>query len=437
MNNQSGGSESKETSEVIIHQNLRHNILVNLIDGGFYGFGIGFASFVTVIPLFVSTLTNSAILIGLIPAIHNVGWQIPQLFVAPRVSRQSVYKSLALVYTIHERVPFLGLALVAWLIPHITNELALALIFLLLIWQGLGGGFAASPWQSMIGKIIPAEMRGTFLGAQSSAANLLASLSALLAGLILQRMIAPNNYSLTFLLAFACMVISWFFLNLTREPAHIADQNQQPATFWHEIGKIMHQDRNFRRFLIVRMLSQLAIMGTAFYTVYAVRFLGMSVFQVGVLTSILLGTQIVANPIMGWLGDHWSHRSVMALGIFSSVISSLLAWWASVPAWFYLVFILTGFANVAIWTISLAMIQEFGTLTQRPAYIGMSNTLIAPFTILAPFMGGWIADFYGYQTTFIVSAAFGLLTTLILQFLVRDPRQKVKKPEFTPAQGAY
>lgn len=47
-----------------ISRNLRYNFIVNLLDGGFFGFAMGFASFVTVIPLFVSTMTASAILIG-------------------------------------------------------------------------------------------------------------------------------------------------------------------------------------------------------------------------------------------------------------------------------------------------------------------------------------------------------------------------------------
>jgi len=55
------------------HKNLRYNFFVNLTDGAFFGAALGFASFVTIIPLFVSTLTDSAILIGLIPAIHAMG----------------------------------------------------------------------------------------------------------------------------------------------------------------------------------------------------------------------------------------------------------------------------------------------------------------------------------------------------------------------------
>ncbi len=114
--------------ESYARSNLRFNFRVNLLDGGFFGFAIGFASFTTVIPLFVSTLTESAILIGLIPAIHNVGWQVPQLFVAPRVTRQSMYKPLVLLLTIHERIPFLGLALVALALPMLSTSLALVLI---------------------------------------------------------------------------------------------------------------------------------------------------------------------------------------------------------------------------------------------------------------------------------------------------------------------
>ncbi len=62
-----------------ILSNLRHNYIYNILDGAFFGLALGFASFVTIIPLFVSTLTTSPVLIGLIPAIHNMGWPIASL----------------------------------------------------------------------------------------------------------------------------------------------------------------------------------------------------------------------------------------------------------------------------------------------------------------------------------------------------------------------
>lgn len=147
-----------------ISKHLRHNFIVSVLDGGFFGLALGFASFVTILPLFVSTMTDSTILIGLVPALHNMGWQLPQLLMAGRVAHLRRYKPMVVLTTIHERLPFLGLAAVAWFLPALGHEVALLLTFALLVWQGLGGGFTATAWQSMIGKIMPAKHRGTFFG---------------------------------------------------------------------------------------------------------------------------------------------------------------------------------------------------------------------------------------------------------------------------------
>ena len=177
-----------------LYKNLRYNITVNILDGAFFGIAWGTASFFTIIPLFVSTMTDSATLIGLIPAIHAMGWQLPQLLTAHRISRATRIKPMLIWMMLQERLPFLGLALIAWLLPSIGKDVALTLTFILLIWQGLGAGFAANPWQSLIAKIIPSGIRGTFIGAQAAAANLLASLGAILAGLILEKYIQPFDF---------------------------------------------------------------------------------------------------------------------------------------------------------------------------------------------------------------------------------------------------
>src|SRR5262245_47909444 len=148
--------------EQFTRKHLRHNVTVSLMDGGFFGVALGFASFGTILPLFVASMTDSTTLIGLVPAIHSTGWLLPQLFTASNTSRLRRYRPTVIINTIHERVPFLGFGIVAILMPLIGKQTGLFLTFLLLIWQGLGGGFTANPWTSMISKIIPPENRGTF-----------------------------------------------------------------------------------------------------------------------------------------------------------------------------------------------------------------------------------------------------------------------------------
>ena len=405
-----------------IQKSLRHNTIVNILEGAFFGLAMGFASFVTILPLYVRTLTSSAILIGLIPAIHSVGWHLPQLFTARQVARQKQYKPMVLFWTIQERLPFLILALAAWSMPRIGIQSTLWITFILLIWQGLGSGLTATPWQSMIAKIIPGERRGTFLGTQTAAANLLASLGAVTAGYILKQKESPLDFTLCFLIASTAMVVSFLILAQTREPDTIPDElHDSMSDYWSYLGQILRRDRRFRWFLIARMISQIAIMGSAFYTVFAVSQHGASELSVGWMTALLLAVQIFTNPLMGWLGDRWSHRGVMEIGLLAAILSCLLAWKAPNPNWFYLVFALFGIANTAVWTIGIAMIMKFGNDTERPYYIGLANTLVAPATILAPFLGGWLADLGGYPAAFLASAAGGVAAMLIFHWLVRDP----------------
>jgi predicted MFS family arabinose efflux permease len=103
-----------------------------------------------------------------------------------------------------------------------------------------------------------------------------------------------------------------------------------------------------------------------------------------------------------------------------------MAWQAVSLGWFYPIMILTGMANVAIWTIPLTLTAEFGDETERPIYIGLSNTLIAPATILAPIIGGWLADQFGYPVMFLCTAVAGLLTLLIFIFFFKEPRTSRK-----------
>lgn len=409
-------------AQAYIQRSLKHNLIVNLLDGAFFGMALGFASFVTVIPLFVSTLTSSAVLIGLIPAIHTIGWQLPQLFIANQVARQRRLLPMVLFITIQERLPFLGLALVAWRLAELKVNAALIMIYILLIWQGLGGGFTATGWQSLIGKIIPSRRRGTFFGLQASAANLLASLSAVLAGLILERWQDSSGFAICFLLACAAMLLSWIFLALAHEPdSEPVNLAAAPGGFWPGVGAIMRRDRNFRWFLVGRAFSQLAMMGVAFYAVFAVNQLGVSKLGIGWMTGLLMAVKILTNPLMGWLGDRWSYRATMELGLVAAALSALLAWWAQTPAWFYLVFALVGVTDAAIYTVAISMTLTFGSEAERPAYIGLANTLIAPANILAPFLGGWLAEIAGYPAAFLASAVGGLAAIIVFHWMVHDP----------------
>jgi MFS family permease len=399
---------------------VRFNTVVNILDGAFFGSALGFASFITIIPLFVSQLTDSPILIGLVPAIHTVGWQLPQLLTVGRVRRLARYKPMMLAMTIHERLPFFGLALLAWFLPGLERTTALILVFALLIWQGLGGGWTATVWQSMISKIIPASWRGAFFGAQSSAVNLLASITAVTAGQILERFDSPFAFALCFLLAGVGMVISFALFAMTREQEHTPSQpNGVQVRIRDEVRRILATDPVFQRFLLIRMTFQLGMVAFSFYAVYAVGELGAGAGLVGLLTGVLIFGQVIANPLLGALGDRKSHTLVLLLGSITALLSTALAGWlTAIPAWFA-IFALAGIASVAGWTTTMVLSLEFGTVAEQAIYIGMANTLVAPATLAAPFLAGWCIEVFGYQTMFKASAVVFLIGIVLSLNMLR------------------
>jgi len=416
--------ETKSRDKFVL-THYKHNFLVNILDGGFFGFAMGFASFSTIITLFVANFSNSAILIGLIPAIHSMGWQLPQLLTAQRISQMPKVKSFVMFMTTQERLPILGLGILALLVPFIHPSLALVIIFILLIWQGLGAGLTANAWQILVGKIIPARSRGTFFGAQSAAANLLMSIGAIAAGYILEKNSTNTGFALCFFIACIFMIFSWLSLNKTKEPEYVPHEDSlDRKKFWQSVGYILKNDKPFLGFLISRALFQLGMMSFAFFIIYGVRFIHMSVATAGIMTGVLTFTMVIVNPILGWVADHWSHRRVFELGAIAAGLASLIILIAPTEGWFILIMILDGIAGTAFWTIGIVYTLEFGDEHSRPTYVGMSNTLGAPIAIIAPIIGGVLADHAGYSATFIVSIILSLVTAVVLHFFV-SPRQNV------------
>jgi predicted MFS family arabinose efflux permease len=77
-----------------------------------------------------------------------------------------------------------------------------------------------------------------------------------------------------------------------------------------------------------------------------------------------------------------------------------------------------------MFTTTLAIVVEFASEANRVTYIGLHGTVVAPATMLAPLIGGWLADVAGFGTLFIAAAVCCALALAVLTFAVPDPRYR-------------
>jgi MFS family permease len=407
-----------------LEQNFKHNFRVNVLDGAFFWFGASFIATRTIAPLFLSYLTDNTFAFGLLSLIASTGWMLPQLFTANWVQRLPIKKVIPVVHGFWwERVPVLLLPLAAWVALK-SDSFAIILFLLLMAWHVFGAGIVAVGWQDMIAKIFPVDWRGRYFGIANFLGNGTGILGASAAAWMLDTMEFPYNFMLAFGMGGLFILVSWVFLSMTREPAKEPEgEPQDNGTYWRSIPVIIKADRNFRDFLISRILGVTGFMAVGFITVYVIRTWDVSDATVSLYTTSMLAGSTLANPLLGWLGDKYGHKNVIIINGSLAVAAIALSLFAPSPAWFYLVFSLIGANNAGFMVSGITIVFEFSEEDVRPTYIGITNTVMGIFGALAPMVASLIIEQSSFQVLFWVSIAFSLVSIGYLITMVRDPRK--------------
>ena len=335
-----------------IKNNLRHNYIVNFFDGVAYWLGASFFAVRTILPLFISQLTDSALVIGLLSAVVSTGMMLPQLFTANWVQRQAVKKDIVVkVGFFSERLPLVLLVIAAWMASK-SKETALILGMIAISWKLFGGGIISVSWQDMVAKLFPTRTRGRFMGTTFFVGTLAGVAGAGIATWVLENYPFPTNFVISFSLGALFSLLSWISLAMTKEPPDPPKVLPSTKTVdWEQIGKVVKEDHNFRRYIIASIIITMGMMAVGFLTVYTLDRWQVSNSQVGIFTTYLLSGQAVGYLIFGWLADRHGHKIVMEISLLVSALSLGIALIASAPEVFYLVFALQG-VYYSAWVLS-------------------------------------------------------------------------------------
>ncbi len=407
------------TSTAILTRHARRNFLVNVLDGCAFVFGLSMVSRFTIIPLMVERLSDARWLQGLIPALYYAGWLLPGLFMAPIVTAMPRRKPWIMVATLGERLPFLLIGILFLALPNLPPTTLLTAFFVLYAIYTISSGLTSIAWQDFIARLIPERLWGTFFGLQNGLGGILGVGSAAVAGIILATMPFPQSVGVLSLLCFAAMVVSYIFLGLSVEPPQETIPRQRFATFLRGIGPLLRRDKTFRIYLICRAAIALGLTGHAFLTAAALERFHPPPSDVGIFTGALLGAQALANIGLGALADRWGHKQVLEVSTAMGLAALLMAVLAPQLIWFVPIFILVGASQAGYQLSGYTLIFAFSSPTERPTYIGVANTALAPVAALGPLLAGWLAAILGYGPVFLMLIIIGLLGIAMLHSQVQ------------------
>jgi len=412
-----------EAIESYVQQNLRWNMGAGIIDAVFFALAMAIISNETVIPLLLTRLGANSVILGVITALVNLGILLPQL-IGAGISQERPYKKpITMLFGLGERLPFLLIGVAVWLWGDSAPAIALGAYVVLRVLSSLSVGTIIPAWYALIGKTIPTRRRGLFFGLGRGTGALLGVGGALLAGYLLDSQGFPRGYALCFLLAWISMMGSWLGLAITREPPDLTVKARTPmAAYFRQLPAILRANRNYARFVAARCITVLGTMALSFFIVYGSGRFALTGAQVGGLTATISTTQAVLYLVWGLIADRFGHKRVLCIGAACMAVAGLVAHWTPGVAGLYAAFALMGAAVSAEMISSSSIVLEFAPADEQPTYVGLSNTLVAPFRTLAPILGGALASGLGYGGLFLIAALVSTAGAVAMALGVREPR---------------
>ncbi|MFZ3151111.1 MAG: MFS transporter [Anaerolineaceae bacterium] len=424
---------------VQVANNFKHNVYVNTFDLMFFTFGDCFVSINTIMPVFAANLTDSPLLIGLIPAIVNFGWFLPQLFLSGHVSRLKRKLPFARKMAVIERIPYLLMPLMALLVPHVSKNTALIMLFIVMTLRGLASGMVALPWQEVLASVIPLSHRARFFGVSRVMAQIVGVLGSLVATLVLSKLPYPYNYALGFAIAVVAQWISFAFYSRNKEPEPEPEpepdviQREEPSKRiidFNLVGSILKRDTNLRYYLAGRSTIFIGNMASGFLAIYGIQHFNLTDAQAAIFTGLLFLSGILGYSVGGALGDKVGPKRIVVLSVLTWSLGLIVAIFSPVIWVYYIVFLLYGLYTAGMNMGDSILVMELGQEELRPTYLGMARSLTAVFVLMAPVLAGWLVEAYGYKVMFAVSVVLSLIGAGLMNKVRDVPRRsRVKEPE--------
>ena len=153
--------------------------------------------------------------------------------------------------------------------------------------------------------------------------------------------------------------------------------------------------------------------------------LGLSDIQLGVVGSSFMWVYAITGPMAGWIGDRLSRKGL---------ILGALIFWSAVTAGTalshdYLQLIifraLGGLGEAFYFPAAMSLISDYHGKDTRSRAMSLHQSGVYAGSIAGGALSGWVAQYWGWRSSFLVFGASGALWGLVLLALLREPPRRV------------
>ena len=406
-------------------QHVHRNAFAFIGESVWFGLGLVFVSTTTILPEFISRLTGSAVLVGLIISLTEGAWRAPQLLFANALGHKPRKKRYLTIAGLIGRPAYLLIAIALMLGIAKSPRVAVLLFFALHTLMYLAMSVDTLVWWDVLAKAIPAFRRGRVLG-YSTAIRGAVSIAV---GLLIARLLGasgpgfPTAYTICFAAGGACFLlslVSWLFVV---EPDEVVAERRPTWTeYGGQIRSILKGSSPFRRLLAVRLLAGFNGLALGFFGLFGVERLGFAPASLGLFAMVQTVSGIAAGLWFARVSERAGNHRIVQIATLISLTGPVVglafllapdALWRPFYAW---TFVSIGVFQTAQFVGFASLNVDLAPPGQRTTYVGLFNTL-SSLVIVWPAVGGWLLERTSYGLLFGVTAGCLLLAHAASWFL--------------------
>jgi MFS transporter, DHA2 family, multidrug resistance protein len=176
--------------------------------------------------------------------------------------------------------------------------------------------------------------------------------------------------------------------------------------------------------IVVSIATFMVVLDTAIANVslrYIAGSLAVSVDEsTWVVTTYLIANAVIL-PVSGWLSNVIGRKRFYMICVALFTVASLLCGLASSLSALIVFRILQGLGGGGMPTSEQAMLADTFAPQQRPQAFAIYGIAVIVAPTVGPTLGGWITDNYSWHWIFFINVPFGILSLVLVQWLVVEP----------------
>lgn len=311
------------------------------------------------------------------------------------------------------RIGYLLVILVPWLpLTGISKGLVLVIT---LVTISLPAHFFNVGWIPMLSEVIPENMRASVFSARNIFYNIVLSVSGLLFGFWLEKVIFPINYQTLYLFGFACSMVSLYFVWKVDVPdsPYTPAEGPAPRTLkarWNLFRQALDNQPAFMRITINTWLHGVGVwMVGPIYVLYFVKELSANEGWLGINGTVASLATIVGytfwRSIIQRRGElNILRLTIVCVGLYPVAVGLL----QSLP----LILIATALNGLLVPGVNLSHFNTLLKVTpekERPGYTALYMTAANIGAFVSPFLGIALANAIGFAPALIICGFLSII----------------------------